>query len=81
MSDQDCPVCGDEYEYTREEPPDGSDGAAGEVSVSVIHDIDQLCDVEEERRWDRICHQVTVTDTGSEPDCRPVVRTFRHHWE
>ncbi|MDX1745130.1 MAG: hypothetical protein R3324_04270 [Halobacteriales archaeon] len=64
-----CPVCGDPFEFFEETAPTaGSD-------IEITHDIDQLCSVEDEIRWDRICHRATADG----PEL--TLETYRHHWQ
>jgi hypothetical protein len=59
-----CPVCGDPYEYVDDRR--GDPGA--------VIDVEELCGVDADRRWDRICVRA-VADGGG-----PAVEEYRHHW-
>lgn len=69
MADDACPVCGDPFEFYEEAAPSGGAG------IEITHEISQLCEVDDETRWDRICHRATAD--GAEL----TLETYRHHWE
>ena len=68
-----CPVCGDGVEHRRVEraEPDGTVG--GTASFDVV----DLCAVDEDTRWDRICTAAT-TDNEGRGDDAPVLSDYYH---
>lgn len=46
-----CPVCDAPVEHVRIEEPEGTEAVGGTASF----DVADLCAVEDDTRWDRIC--------------------------
>ena len=74
MGEKNCPVCGENYEFYEEISEETEGGG-----IQIMHDIDKIWEVEENIRWNRICHRIgTKSDSVIESN-RLVVETFRHH--
>tara|TARA_B100000809_G_C15033906_1_gene493021 strand:+ start:282 stop:587 length:306 start_codon:yes stop_codon:yes gene_type:complete len=74
MGEKNCPVCGENYEFYEEISEETGGGG-----IQIMHDIDKIWEVEENIRWNRICHRIgTKSDSVIESN-RLVVETFRHH--
>lgn len=71
-----CPVCGDVVEHRRTERAGSGDLDAG-GGAGASFDIDDLCAVEEETRWDRIC-TAAATDEETEAGGAPVLAIYYH---
>jgi len=50
-----CPVCDDAVEHVRVERADGDGQSEAPAGGAVSFDIDDLCSVAADTRWDRIC--------------------------
>lgn len=64
-----CPVCDSPVEHRRVEGTDGAPVAS--------FDVDDLCSVADDTRWDRIC---TVATTG-EGGPTPALELYYHFFE
>lgn len=68
---RDCPVCGRPVEHVRiEDPADTDETPGGAASF----DIGDLCSVEEDERWDRIC----TTAAGDGTEAGPTLEVYYH---
>ena len=74
MGAKNCPVCGEDYEFYEE-----TTGGDKEKGIQIMHDIDQMWEVEENIRWNRICHQVSTKNSTNGGEIQLAVETFRHH--
>jgi len=69
-----CPVCGDVVEHVRLETAGESEEANG---ATASFDIDDLCTVDADTRWDRICTVAAAADEGN----APVLELYYHFFE
>ncbi len=74
MEDKKCPICGDEYEFYEENVADINGNAIG-----ITHNLDQMWEVEESIRWNRICHKAMVRNRTDNKDSSLTIETYRHH--
>ena len=72
MGAKNCPVCGEDYEFYEETMGD-------DKGIQIMHDIDQMWEVEENIRWNRICHRVGAKSSANTEGIQLAVETFRHH--
>lgn len=70
-----CPVCDRVVEHVRIEEADGSTPPTSVASF----EIDDLCSVEDDTRWDRICTVASVRADGGAPE--PVLEIHYHFFE
>ena len=47
--------------------------------IQIMHDIDQMWEVEENIRWNRICHRISAKGSANTEGIQLAVETFRHH--
>ena len=74
MGAKNCPVCGEDYEFYEE-----TTGGDKEKGIQIMHDIDQMWEVEENIRWNRICHRIGTKNSANAGEIQLAVETFRHH--
>lgn len=67
-----CPVCGEAVEYREEVTVE--DGAA---LAGITVDVDELCSMDGDTRWNRICPVASPADVDGEVQ----LVVYRHHWE
>lgn len=72
-----CPVCADPVEHVRVETP-GGDSAEGTTDAVTTVDVEDICAMDADTRWDRICHEASV-ESQSGPT--PVLVAYYHFFD
>lgn len=68
---EECPVCGDQFEFHEVVAVD----RAGERAGTTV-DVDELCSTDPDTRWNRVCP--VASPVGDAGEVR--LDVFRHHW-